>query len=79
MGENRVSLVVIEAAALDCAGRYRDIDQVETGFVVIEEAEYRGQAAFVAAELQLQFLAELLVFVIVARGEDVGGRVVAVP
>ena len=79
MGKHRVGLVVVEAAALDRAGRYRHVDQVEAGFVVIEQPEHRRQSAPVTVELQLHLLAELLVFVVVARGKYVGGRVVTVP
>ena len=79
VGKHRVGLVVVEAAALDGTGRYRDVHQVEAGLVVVEEPEHRGKAAQVARELQLQFLAELFVLVIVARRENVGRRVVTVP
>ena len=54
VGKYCVGLVVVKAAALDCARRYGDIDEVETRLVVIKEPEHRGQAAFVAAEPELQ-------------------------
>ena len=79
VGEHRVRLVVVEAAALDRAGRNRDVDQVVAGLVVVKQPEQGGRTAPVAFKLELQLLAKLFVIEVVARGKNVGGRVIAVP